>query len=169
MNIQLLQWGLFSFILGLIVSLPLAAVYYLKNPRMKKIFTNLRKLKSAHIDFFLQAFAIGFVYLLELAVKSEFPIYVVIPLVYGTIGNPLAFLLEATPLHRSGFSGIVYKILAATSPTSLLFAWSVIALHFLPGFMKILVIAVVLAGLFLIFIYLRRYNEPTENTESIPN
>jgi ABC-type sulfate transport system permease component len=60
MNIQLLQWGLFSFMQGLILSLPLAAVYYQNSPQWTKIFINPRKLKSAHLDFFTQAFAIGF-------------------------------------------------------------------------------------------------------------
>jgi hypothetical protein len=148
MNFQLLQWGLFSFMLGLILSLPLAAVHYQKAGRFTRLFTNVRKLKSAHIDFFLQAVAIGFVYLLEAAVKIEFPIYVVAPLFYGTIGNPLILLLEATPLQRSGVSAIVYKLLLATSPLSLLIAWCLIALLILPGILKLLLLAFVVIGVF---------------------
>ncbi|MEW9668193.1 hypothetical protein [Ammoniphilus sp. 3BR4] len=164
MNIQLLQWGLFSFMLGLILSLPLAAVFYQKSPQWTKIFTNPRKLKSAHLDFFMQAFAIGFVYVLELAMEAEFPIYVVIPLIFGTIGNPLIFLLEATPLHRSGIGSVFYRLLKTTSPASLLFAWLVIAWYILPGFMKLLLLAFVLLGLFFIFNYQRREIKPTESS-----
>ncbi|MFK9090655.1 hypothetical protein [Bacillus salipaludis] len=52
MNVQLIQWGLFSFMIGIVLSLALAAVFYQKNSLMTKIFINARKLKSAHLDFF---------------------------------------------------------------------------------------------------------------------
>jgi hypothetical protein len=138
--------------LGMILSIPLAAIYYQHSPPWTKIFANPRKLKSAHLDFFMQAFAIGFVYLLEYALKSEFSPYVVIPLVYGTIMNPLIFLIESTTLHRSGIFAIFYKFLKATSPASLLFAWFAIAWFILPVFMKILFLAVVIIGLILILV-----------------
>lgn len=157
MNILLLQWGLISFVLGIVLSLPLAAVYYQNSPQWAKIFTNPRKLKSAHLDFFMQALAIGFVYLLEWAVKSDFPLYVVIPLVFGTICNPLLLLLEATPLYHSGLTAIVYRFLKATSPVSLLFAWFAIALFFLPMYLMILLSVIVLIGLLLILNWWNHY------------
>lgn len=151
MNIQLLQWGLVSFIIGVILSLPLAAVYYDNSPPWAKIFTNPRKLKSAHIDFFLQAFAAGFVYLLEWAVKSEFPLFIVIPLIFGTICNPLILLIEATSLYRSGFAAIFYRFLKSTSPVSLLFAWLAIAVCFLPLYLLLFLSMLVLSGLLIIW------------------
>jgi MFS superfamily sulfate permease-like transporter len=159
MNIQLLQWGLFSFVLGLILSLPLAAVHYQKSPQWTKIFTNPRKLKSAHLDFFTQAFAAAFVYVLEWALKKQFPEYVVIPLVFGTICNPLILLIEATPIYRSGFGAIIYKLLRATSPASLLFAWFFISWNVLPAYLILMLPVVVLLGFMLIVNYNRLHKE----------
>jgi hypothetical protein len=159
MNIQLLQWGLFSFMLGLILSLPLAAVHYQKSPQWTKIFTNPRKLKSAHLDFFTQAFAAAFVYALELALKTQFPEYVVIPLIFGTICNPLILLIEATPLNRSGFGAVIYKLLRATSPISLLFAWFFIAWNVLPTYLILALPVIVLLGILLILNYKRLHEE----------
>ncbi|MED3562091.1 hypothetical protein [Bacillus xiapuensis] len=48
MNIHLLEWGLVSFIIGVILSLLMAAIYYDNSPPWAKLFTNPRKLKSAH-------------------------------------------------------------------------------------------------------------------------
>jgi hypothetical protein len=146
MNDQLLLWGLFSFMIGIVLSLPLAAVIYNKNSTISKFFTNVRKLKSAHLDYFTQAFAMGFAYLLEYSLKMEVSSYVVIPLIYGTMMNPTILLLEATPFIRSGWLRIIYKLLKATSPISLLFSWFVIAFLFLPFFLKILFIAVTVMG-----------------------
>ena len=153
MNADLLQWGLFSFMIGIVLSLPLAAVIYNKHSSMTKIFINVRKLKSSHLDYFTQAFAMGFAYLLEYAMKTEFSMYVVVPLFYGTIMNPTILLLEATPFIRSGIGLIVYKLLKATSPVSLLFSWFAISFQFLPGLLKVLLLAVVLIGLLVFFIY----------------
>lgn len=152
MTIQLLQWGLFSFMIGIVLSLPLAAVYYQKNSLARKIFTNARKLKSAHLDYFMQAFAVGVVFLLEFATKTELPLYVVIPLIYGTIMNPTIFLLEATPYIRSGITRVVYQLLKGTSPVSLLFAWFAIAFLYLPLFLKISLLVIVAIG-FIMFGY----------------
>lgn len=149
MNIQLLQWGLFSFMIGIVLSLPLAAVFYQKESLARRIFTNARKLKSAHLDYFMQAFAVGIVYLLELATKSQLPLYVVIPLIYGAIMNPTIFLLEATPYIHSGITRLVYQLLKATSPVLLLFAWFAIAFLYLPLLLKMLLLAVVFIGLIL--------------------
>ena len=151
MNVQLLQWGLFSLMIGIVLSLPLAAVIYQKNSPMAKVFTNARKLKSAHLDFFTQAFAMGFVYLLEFSSKIELPMYVVIPLIFGTIMNPAILLLEAKQFIRAGV--VVYKFLRATSPISLLFAWVAIAFLYLPLFLKISLLAVIVIGLIVILPY----------------
>lgn len=37
MNIVLLQWGLFSFMIGLALALPLAVIHYQKNSSLKNI------------------------------------------------------------------------------------------------------------------------------------
>ena len=155
MTVQFLHWGLFSFMIGLFLSLPLAAVYYQQSPPWTRIFTNPRKLKSAHLDFFMQAFAAALVYVLEFAWKQPFPDYVVIPLLFGTICNPLLLLIEATPLNREGLGRFVYRLLRATSPVSLLFAWSVIAWIIFPLYMSIAFAAVVVVGAVIILSYKR--------------
>ncbi|MGX6444417.1 hypothetical protein ACWM35_14515 [Neobacillus sp. K501] len=164
MNALILQWGLFSFMIGIFLSLPLAAVYYQKNSILTKVFTNARKLKSAHLDFFTQAFAMGFAYLLEFSMKLELPLYVVIPLIFGTIMNPSILLLEATPFIRSGLGKIVYKLLRATSPISLLFAWFAIAIQFLPLSLQLLLLAVVIFG-GLLFIFITFQNKEKKQGE----
>lgn len=156
MNVQLLQWGLFSFMVGIVLSLPLAAVIYNKHSSMSKIFTNVRKFKSAHLDYFTQAFAMGFAYLLEYVMKAEFSMYVFIPLIYGTIMNPTILLLEATPWIRSGIWNIVYKFLKATSPVSLLFSWFVIAIWFLPLVLQMILLAIVVFGGGGLLLFLRK-------------
>jgi len=145
MNVQLLQWGLFSFMIGMVLSLPLAAVFYQKSSPMNKVFTNSRKLKSAHIDFFMQGFALGLAFLLEMSLKTEFSLYIVIPLIYGSILNPTILLLEATPFIRSSYR-FAHLFLRATSPLALLFAWIAIAIWFLPLYLDILLLFVVAAG-----------------------
>jgi len=159
MNIQLLQWGLLSFMLGLFLSLPLAAVHDQNGPQWTKLFTNPRKLKSAHLDFFTQAFAAAFAYLLESALRTQFPAYVAIPLLFGTICNPLLLLMEATPLYRAGFGAVVYQSLRATSPLALLFAWFSIAWNVLPAALWGGLAAFVFVGVALIVIYRRRKGE----------
>ncbi|HZG86330.1 hypothetical protein [Paenibacillus sp.] len=153
MTVQILQWGLFSFMIGLALSLPLAAVHYQNSPKWTRIFTNPRKLKSAHLDFFTQAFAAGFAYVLELALRTPFPSYVVIPLIFGTICNPLLLLIEATPLHRRSFGRLLYLAVRATSPLALLFAWFAIAWKALPPSMAALFALFVAAGLVMMLAY----------------
>ncbi|WP_284638118.1 hypothetical protein [Paenibacillus silviterrae] len=150
MTIELLEWGLFSFMLGLVLSLPLAAVHYQDSPKWTKLFTNPRKLKSAHLDFFTQAFAAGFAYLLEIALEIKFPVYVIVPLIFGTIMNPMLLLIEATPLHRSGLGSLIYLLLRATSPVSLLFAWFFIAWNTLPTSLIYLFAVMIIIGSLLI-------------------
>lgn len=149
MNILLLQWGLVSFLMGLLVSLPVAAVHYGYGPAAKwtKVFINYRKLLSAHLDFFTQAFAAGFAYVLGSALNVEFPSYVLVPLIYGTICNPTILLLEATPLRKSKLT----KLFRATSPISLYFAWFYIAFQFLPLYMIVIFSVLVVAGTLLLF------------------
>lgn len=134
MTVFLLYWAIFIFLVGLILSLPLAAVYYLNNPRVKLFFVNPRKLKAAHLDFFMQAFSIGLIYLLELGMNTMVSMYVVIPLAFGTFFNPFIFLLEATPLHKVGIGKAFYSLLKAVSPASLYFAWFVLLFQYLPGY-----------------------------------
>ncbi|WP_223594295.1 hypothetical protein [Neobacillus bataviensis] len=156
MNVHLLQWGLFTFMLGIVLSLPVAAVHYQRNTPMTKLFTNARKLKSAHLDYFMQAFALGFAYILELALKTEFSLYVVIPLVFGAIMNPTILLLEATSIIRSGLGKVIYTILRSTSPIALLFAWFAIAFLILPLFLKITLIAVIISMGIVFFTFQKR-------------
>ena len=153
MNILLLHWGLFSFMLGLLLSLPLAAVHYQHSPDWTKIFTNPRKLKSAHLDFFTQSFAAALVYLIEHALQTAFPMFVVIPLLFATVCNPLLLLIEATPLNRDGLGKQLYLVLRATSLLALLFAWFYIAWVLLPASLIILLAFCAAAGAALILSY----------------
>lgn len=146
MNIQLLHWGLLSFMLGLVLSLPLAAVHYQDSPQWTKLFTNPRKLKSAHLDFFTQAFAAAVVFVIEYAQQSAFPSFVAIPLIFGTICNPSLLLIEATPFHRRGWGRAIYLSLRGTSPLALLFAWFYIAWTVLPTSLLLLFSILVIAG-----------------------
>lgn len=162
MNHLLLEWGLASFMIGIFLSLPLAAVYYDQSPPWAKIFANPRKLKSAHLDFFTQAFAAGFVYLLEYASGSAFPMYVILPLVYGTIGNPLILLLESTAIFKTGATAVWYRVLKATSPVSLLFAWVMIAMLFLPLRVLLFLLVFLLAGIAVVW----HFHRNAKNTDA---
>jgi hypothetical protein len=144
MSIFLLHWSIYIFMVGLLLALPLGAVYYLKDSPVKQFFSNPRKLKAAHLDYITQAFSIGLVYLLELGMNTALPLYAVIPLAYGTFCNPFIFLLEATPLYKDGFMKHIYRLLKATSPTGLFFAWFMVVFQFLPGFYFWLLMAFVL-------------------------
>lgn len=141
--------------IGMVLSLPLAAVFYQKSSQMTKVFTNARKLKSSHIDFFMQGFAMGFAFLLEMSLKTEFSLYIVIPLIYGSIMNPTILLLEATPFIHSSLR-FVHLFLRATSPLALLFAWVAIAILFLPLYLNIMLLFVAVAGGLVILIYLTK-------------
>src|SRR5690625_6942757 len=103
MTLFLIHWAIFLFLVGLILSLPLAAVYYLNHSEVRQFFTNPRKLKGAHLDYFMQAFSIGLIYLLELRMNASVPIYVVIPLAFVTFFNQFIFLFEFTSLFKIGF------------------------------------------------------------------
>lgn len=149
MNIFLLHWAIFIFMVGLILSLPVAGIYYLNNPLVRKLFTNPKKLKSAHLDYFMQAFSIGLVYILGFGMNVTIPMYILIPLAFGTFFNPFIFLIEATPLYKSGVIKAFYNLLKAISPASLYFAWFALLFKYLPsyyswllgGFAIILIIA----------------------------
>ncbi|CAM3286195.1 hypothetical protein FITA111629_14650 [Filibacter tadaridae] len=134
MTIFLLHWSVFIFMVGLILSLPIAGIYYLNNPQVRSFFTNPRKLRSAHVDYFMQAFSIGLIYLLEFGMNARIPVYVVVPLAFGTFFNPFILLLEATPLYKVGVVKAFYSLLKAVSPTSLFFAWFVLLFQYLPRF-----------------------------------
>jgi hypothetical protein len=167
MNVQLLQWGLFSFMVGCFLSLPLSAVIYNKHSSISRIFINVRKLKSSHLDYLTQAFAMGFAYLLGYVMKTEFNMYVFIPLIYGSIMNPTILLLEATPWIRSGILKNVYKLLKATSPVSLLLAWLIIAMWFLPFFLKMILLVIVIfgGGGLLVFLTKTKNKEKTKSSD----
>ncbi|MFC4802106.1 hypothetical protein ACFPA1_22640 [Neobacillus sp. GCM10023253] len=136
MNSFLLNWAIFIFMAGLILSLPLGAVFYLKNSQLNDFFTNPRKLKAAHLDYIMQSFSIGLVLLLEFTMNIQLPIYMVIPLAFGTFCNPFIFLLEATPLYKAKVSKIIYRILKVISPASLFFAWIAIMITALPAYIS---------------------------------
>ncbi|MFT4414230.1 hypothetical protein ACLM5H_10260 [Fredinandcohnia humi] len=144
MNIFLLHWAIFIFLAGLLLSLPLGAVYYLKDSQLKQFFTNPRKLKAAHLDYIMQSFSLGLVYLLELGTNTLFPIYALLPLAFGTFCNPFIFLLESTPLYKNGFSKLIYRMLKAASPTALFFAWFVLLFKYMPVYIVWLLVAFVL-------------------------
>lgn len=97
------------------------------------IFYESQKAKSSTFRFFYAGFLIGLVYLLlEFGVNESVPIYIVIPLAFGTFFNPFIFLLEATPLYKAGFGKPFYIFLKALSPTSLFFSWFVLLFQYLP-------------------------------------
>lgn len=149
MNLFLLHWAIFIFIVGLILSLPVAGIYYFHNQLVKKLFTNPRKLRSAHLDYFMQAFSIALVYLLEFGTNTILPMYIVIPLAFGTFFNPFIFLIESTPFYKKGVVMVLYNLLKGISPASLFFAWFALLFQYLPnfyswllgGFVLILIIA----------------------------
>ncbi len=157
MNELLLQWGLVSFMIGIFLSLPLAAVHYEQSPVWTRIFANPRKLKSAHLDFFMQAFAAGFAYVLEQSSGSSYPVYIIIPLLYGTIGNPTILLLESLANYKAGAISIGYRFLKATSPACLLLSWVLIAARSLPVYAAGFLIVVVIAGSFLLWSRIKKF------------
>lgn len=167
MNVFLLQWAAFIFLVGLVLALPLGAVYYLNDSQLKQFFTNPRKLKAAHLDFIMQAFSIGLVFLVELATNIRFPIYAVIPLAFGTFCNPLIFLLEATPLYKQGFVKMLYRTLKGVSPTALFFAWFVLAFLYLPGYILWLLLAFVLILTIAFFTYNRQTKATLSNSKNM--
>lgn len=148
MNSFLLHWAVFIFMAGLLLSLPLGAVYYLKNKQLKDFFTNPRKLKAAHLDYIMQAFSIGLVVMLEITMNIKLPLFMVVPLAFGTFCNPFIFLLEATPLYQAGVSKIIYRILKGLSPASLFFAWFAIMFTCLPAYISWLLLGFVVILVF---------------------
>lgn len=139
MNIILLQWGLFIFMIGLVLSLPLAAIHYQRDSALRKLIIKPAKLKSAHTDYFMQAFSLGFIYLIETVLHQEISVFLIVLLLYGTLMNPTILLLEATPFVLSSVGRLVYLLLRATSPISLLITWLVLCTQFLPLWMSILI------------------------------
>src|SRR5699024_11203733 len=107
-------------------------------------FTNHRNIRSAHLDFFMQAFYIGLVSLLEVGMNINIPIYVVTLLTFGTFLYPFIFLLVATPLFKSNIINIFCQILNGVSPTSLFFAWFMILILYLPIYFLWLIIGLVI-------------------------
>src|SRR5690625_2095815 len=161
-TIFLLHWAIFLFLVGLILSLPLAAIYYLNHSDVRQLFANPRKLKGAHLDYFMQAFSIGLIYILELGMHASVPIYVVIPLAFGTLFNPFILLLEGTPLYTVGFGKFFYNFLKAVSPASFLFAWFVLLFQYLPIYYSGL-----LAGFVIIFIIAFLVNKKRINKKDV--
>lgn len=151
----LLHWAIFIFIVGLLLSLPLGAIYYLNIPLIRRFYTNPRKLKAAHLDFFMQAFSIGLVYLLALGMNTSIPIYVVIPLAFGTFFNPFIFLLEATPLYKASIMKAFYQFLKAVSPTALFFAWFMLLFQYLPAYYAWLLVGFVIISIIAFLVYVK--------------
>lgn len=167
MNLFLLHWAVFIFLVGLLLSLPLGAVYYLNHPQLKQFLTNPRKLKAAHLDFIMQSFSIGLIFLLELGTKVELPLYAVIPLAFGTFCNPFIFLLEATPLYKKGFSKVLYQTLKGLSPLALFFAWFALAFTYLPAYIMWLLLAFVLLMTIAFYTYNRQVKKTTTSKKTI--
>lgn len=135
MHTIFLQWGLFEFLIGLVLAVTLVPNNVFAVPAFTRVFINGRKLKSSHLDFFMQAFALCLAYLLEYAMKTSFPMFVVIPLVYGSINNPLLFLYEATPMIMHPLGQKIFPIYMMSSCGSVLFAWGAIGYMLLPTYM----------------------------------
>ncbi|AYA74440.1 hypothetical protein ACVBAX_14330 [Robertmurraya sp. GLU-23] len=166
MNIFLLHWAVFIFLVGLVLSLPLGAVYYLNHSQLKQFFTNPRKLKAAHLDFIMQAFSIGLVFLLEIGTNMRVPTYAVIPLAFGTFCNPFIFLMEATPLYKKAYIKLLYQTLKGVSPSALFFAWFVVAFLYLPAYIMWLLLAFVLLLTFT-FVAFSRKTKMISSTKKI--
>ncbi|HEU4964737.1 MAG TPA: hypothetical protein VFV52_12905, partial [Bacilli bacterium] len=73
MHTILLQWGLFGFLIGLVLAVSLVPTNVFQVPGFTRVFIRGQKLKSSHLDFFMMAFALCFVYLLEFATKTSLP------------------------------------------------------------------------------------------------
>jgi hypothetical protein len=164
MNIFLVHWAIFLFMVGLVLSLPLGAVYYLKNAQLQQFITNPRKLKAAHLDFIMQAFSVGLVFLLEWGMAARLPVYAVIPLAFGTFCNPFIFLMEATPLYKAGLSGTLYKTLRAASPSALFFSWFVLAFQFLPLYIWMLLLGFVSLSAAAFFVHRMDAKQPVKES-----
>jgi hypothetical protein len=135
MHTELLQWGLFAFLVGLVEAVLLVPTNVFGVPGFTRVFINPSKLRSSHLDFFMQAFALCFAFLLEYATKTSFPMFIVIPLIYGSINNPLLFLYEATPLIVHPIGQKLFPIYMLSSCGSVLFAWGAIGYMLLPSIM----------------------------------
>ncbi|KAL9649600.1 hypothetical protein ABK040_003277 [Willaertia magna] len=160
MGIELLHHGLFLFLFGMILSLPLAVVHYLKKTPLTKLFIKPSKLRSAHIDYFMQAFSLGFVYLIEWAQDKELENYLFILLCYGSFMNPTILLLEATPYIETGIGKGLYNLFRATSPLSLMIVWFSLMFQFLPYIYRVIIVTISLfVGLGLLFSFGEMYNK----------
>lgn len=155
MNMFLIHWAIFLFLIGLVLSLPLGGIYYLGIPLIRKLFTNPRKLKSAHLDYFMQSFSIVLISLLEFGMNASVTMYAVVPLAFGTFFNPFIFLLEATALCKVNVINAFYSLLKFISPTSLFFAWFVILFQYLPFYYSWLLIAITVIFIIAILVHLK--------------
>lgn len=135
MTVALLHWALFMFLLGLALSLPLAATVAVGAPTFRRIFVRPQKLKSAHLDFFMQGFSLGLVYLVESRLPAPLPGWVVALLAYGGIGNPLLFLFESMPLLEHPVGSKVFPLFVISSVGALYVAWTAVGWFALPGWM----------------------------------
>lgn len=149
MHTILLQWGLFGFLIGLVLAVTLVPNNVFAVPGFRRVFINPAKLKSAHLDFFMQAFALCLAYLLEYAMKTSLPMFVVVPLIYGSINNPLLFLFEATPMIMHPLGQKIFPIYMMSSCGSVLFSWGAIGYMLLPSYMGWLWMGFVSVGAFI--------------------
>ncbi|MGZ4111362.1 MAG: hypothetical protein ACXVP5_02865 [Tumebacillaceae bacterium] len=168
MHTTLLQWGLFEFLIGLVLAVTLVPTKVFAVPGFTRVFINAAKLKSSHLDFFMQAFALCLAYLLEYATKTPFPMFIVVPLVYGSINNPLLFLYEATPMIMHPLGQKIFPIYMMSSCGSVLFAWGAIGYMLLPAYMGWLWMGVIGGGTILAVRYsLNKGKQVQEATHQI--
>lgn len=163
MHTEFLQWGLFGFLIGLVLAVLLVPTNVFGVPGFTRVFINPSKLRSAHLDFFMQAFALCFAFLLEYATKTPFPLFITIPLIYGSINNPLLFLYEATPLIVHPIGQKIFPIYMLSSCGSVLFAWGAIGYMLLPAYMGILWMALVGVGAVVAVMYSLNRGKLEEN------
>lgn len=166
MNMFLIYWAIFLFMIGLILSLPVAGIYYFNIPLVRKFFTNPRKLTSAHLDYFMQAFSISIIFLLEFGMDAAVPTYIVIPLAFGTFFNPTIFLLESTPLYNAGLFKYFYTFVKFVSPASLFFAWFGIFFQYVPTFYTWLFVGVIIVFIALLLFYIKETKPMAQKKDS---
>lgn len=168
MHTILLQWGLFGFLIGLVLAVCLVPTNVFGVSGFTRVFTNGAKLKSAHLDFFMMAFALCFVYLLEYATKTALPAFVLYPLIYGSMFNPVLFLWEATPAIAHPLGQKLFPLLMVSSCGSVLFAWGAIGYMLLPAFLGWLWMGVILTGTTVAVMYsLKKGQQVEQQTQHI--
>jgi hypothetical protein len=164
MHTILLHWGLFGFLIGLVLAVALVPTNVFQVPGFTRVFVRGAKLKSAHLDFFMMAFALCFAYLLEYATKTSLPSFVLYPLIYGSMFNPVLFIWEATPAYEHPLGQKLFPLLMISSSGSVLFAWGAIGYMLLPSFLGWMWMGIVAVGTIIAVMYSVKKGQQAQQT-----